>query len=56
MKLCSLNEQVNNITKLDDNEKQEVSEKSHIDPHEEQLVNELNDCLLKNNYDPSQWI
>ena len=42
-----LNDDVNNIAEIDDNGRQKVREKSQVDPHEDQLVNESNGCILK---------
>ena len=59
---CSLNKQVNNLLELDDNEileQEEVNEVIQIDTqnhNEENQTVDLNDCIPKNIYDPSQWI
>ena len=59
---CSQDEQVINSVKLDDRsntiqkEEEESNEKSNIDPQENQELNESNNCIYKNIYDPSQWI
>ncbi|XP_060190698.1 uncharacterized protein LOC132619957 [Lycium barbarum] len=57
---CSSNEQVTNIVELDDNKIQEknleeVTQKSDIVPENQKLLNDLNNCIPKNIYDPSQW-
>lgn len=63
---CSLDEQVTNlvevelgndiIQKEEEEEREEISEKSNVDSQENQeLINELNNYTSKNIYDPSQW-
>ncbi|XP_059277622.1 uncharacterized protein LOC132031704 [Lycium ferocissimum] len=57
---CSSNEQVTNRVELDDNNIQEenieeVNERSDIVPETQKLLNNLNNCIPKNLNDPSQW-
>jgi len=57
---CSSNEQVTHKVELDDNNIQEenleeVTTKSDIVPENQELLNDLNNCISKNIYDPSQW-
>jgi len=57
---CSVDEQVTNLVESDDNkiqiEEEEIYEKSDEDSQKNQeLINELNNSIPKNIYDPSQW-
>ncbi|XP_059290873.1 uncharacterized protein LOC132044404 [Lycium ferocissimum] len=57
---CSSNEQITNRVELDDNNiheenLEEVTEKPDTVPKNQELLNDLDNCICKNIYDPSQW-
>ncbi|XP_060216814.1 uncharacterized protein LOC132644251 [Lycium barbarum] len=57
---CSSNEQITNRVELDDNNIQEenleeVTKKPDTVPKNQELLNDLDNCIPKNIYEPSRW-